>query len=186
MSVQTIRHVVIHGRVQGVGYRVFTEYAALDRGLAGWVRNRRDGAVEAVFAGPPEAVAAVIEACRRGPPGARSTRSKSARNSRRPEMRGREIRGVADGIAHVPRKSETRHAYFRKGHAPINESTFHIAAMLRNAAAVRSAARRARVRNARMQRDCRAPSGGSAKERPTSSVPGGAMRRRAGRPQGRS
>jgi acylphosphatase len=71
MSVQTIRHVVIHGRVQGVGYRVFTEYAALDRGLSGWVRNRRDGAVEAVFAGPSEAVAAVIEACRRGPPGAR-------------------------------------------------------------------------------------------------------------------
>jgi acylphosphatase len=71
MSAQTIRHVVIRGRVQGVGYRAFTEYTALDRGLAGWVRNRRDGAVEAVFAGPPEAVAAVIEACRRGPPGAR-------------------------------------------------------------------------------------------------------------------
>jgi acylphosphatase len=71
MSALTIRHVVIHGRVQGVGYRAFTEYVALDRGLAGWVRNRRDGAVEAVFAGPPEAVAAVIEACRRGPPGAR-------------------------------------------------------------------------------------------------------------------
>ena len=71
MSVQTIRHVVIHGRVQAVGYRVFTEYAALDRGLSGWVRNRRDGAVEAVFVGPPAAVAAVIEACRRGPPGAR-------------------------------------------------------------------------------------------------------------------
>jgi acylphosphatase len=71
MSAQTIRHVVIRGRVQGVGYRVFTEYAALDHGLSGWVRNRRDGAVEAVFAGPPEAVAAVIEACRRGPPGAR-------------------------------------------------------------------------------------------------------------------
>ena len=71
MSAQTIRHVVIRGRVQGVGYRAFTEYAALDRGLEGWVRNRRDGAVEAVFAGPPEAVAAVIEACRRGPPGAR-------------------------------------------------------------------------------------------------------------------
>jgi len=71
MSAQAIRHVVIRGRVQGVGYRAFTEYAALDRGLEGWVRNRRDGAVEAVFAGPPEAVAAVIEACRRGPPGAR-------------------------------------------------------------------------------------------------------------------
>jgi acylphosphatase len=71
MSVQTIRHVVIRGRVQGVGYRAFTEYAALEQGLEGWVRNRRDGEVEAVFAGSPEAVAAVIEACRRGPPGAR-------------------------------------------------------------------------------------------------------------------
>jgi acylphosphatase len=71
MSAQTIRHVVIRGRVQGVGYRAFTEYTAHDRGLEGWVRNRRDGAVEAVFAGPSGAVAAVIEACRRGPPGAR-------------------------------------------------------------------------------------------------------------------
>jgi acylphosphatase len=66
-----IRHVVIRGRVQGVGYRAFTEYAALDYGLAGWVRNRRDGAVEAVFAGPPATVAEMVEACRRGPPGAR-------------------------------------------------------------------------------------------------------------------
>lgn len=71
MSAQTIRHVVIRGRVQGVGYRAFTEYTALDHGLEGWVRNRRDGEVEAVFAGSPEAVVAVIEACRRGPPGAR-------------------------------------------------------------------------------------------------------------------
>jgi acylphosphatase len=59
----------IRGRVQGVGYRC--EYTALDRGLAGWVRNRRDGAVEAVFAGPPATVAEMVEACRRGPPGAR-------------------------------------------------------------------------------------------------------------------
>jgi acylphosphatase len=71
MSAQTIRHVIVRGRVQGVGYRAFTEYVALDHGLEGWVRNRRDGAVEAVFAGPPDVVAAVIEACRRGPPGAR-------------------------------------------------------------------------------------------------------------------
>jgi acylphosphatase len=71
MSAQALRHVVIRGRVQGVGYRAFTEYVALEHGLEGWVRNRGDGAVEAVFAGPPEAVAAMIEACRRGPPGAR-------------------------------------------------------------------------------------------------------------------
>jgi acylphosphatase len=66
-----IRHVLIRGRVQGVGYRAWTEYTALDCGLAGWVRNRRDGAVEAVFAGPADAVADMVEACRRGPPGAR-------------------------------------------------------------------------------------------------------------------
>ena len=70
-TAQTIRHVVIRGRVQGVGFRAWTEYTALDRGLEGWVRNRRDGSVEAVFAGPAEAVEAMIAECRRGPPGAR-------------------------------------------------------------------------------------------------------------------
>jgi acylphosphatase len=66
-----IRHVVIRGRVQGVGYRAFAEYTALDRGLRGWVRNRRDGAVEAMFVGSAAAVSAMVEACRMGPPGAR-------------------------------------------------------------------------------------------------------------------
>jgi acylphosphatase len=65
------RRLVIRGRVQGVGYRAFVEDAALDHGLAGWVRNRRNGEVEAVFAGPPAAVNEVAHACRRGPPGAR-------------------------------------------------------------------------------------------------------------------
>ena len=65
------RRVVIRGRVQGVGFRAYVEHAALRHGVHGWVRNRRDGSVEAVFAGPAEAVAAMIEACRRGPPGAR-------------------------------------------------------------------------------------------------------------------
>ena len=46
-----IRHVIVHGRVQGVGFRAFVEHEALRRGLEGWVRNRRDGSVEAVFAG---------------------------------------------------------------------------------------------------------------------------------------
>jgi acylphosphatase len=64
-------HVYIRGRVQGVGYRAWTEATALQHGLEGWVRNRRDGAVEALFGGSPSAVAAMIEACRRGPPGAR-------------------------------------------------------------------------------------------------------------------
>jgi acylphosphatase len=69
-AAQVIRHVVIRGRVQRVGFRAWTEYTALDHRLEGWVRNRRNGDVEAVFAGPPEAVAEMIEACRRGPPGA--------------------------------------------------------------------------------------------------------------------
>ena len=66
-----IRHVVIRGRVQGVGFRAWTEYTALERGLQGWARNRRDGAVEAVLAGPPDAVAAMVAACNEGPRGAR-------------------------------------------------------------------------------------------------------------------
>ena len=70
MSV-AIRHVIIRGRVQGVGYRAWAEYTALDQNLEGWVRNRRDGAVEAVFAGPAAAVEGMIAACRHGPRGAR-------------------------------------------------------------------------------------------------------------------
>jgi acylphosphatase len=66
-----IRHIVIRGRVQGVGFRAWTEYTALERGLQGWVRNRRDGAVEALLVGPPDVVAAMIEACKEGPRGAR-------------------------------------------------------------------------------------------------------------------
>jgi acylphosphatase len=62
-----IRHVVVRGRVQGVGYRAFVEDEAHRRGLRGWVRNRRDGSVEAVFSGPRSEVEAAIEACRRGP-----------------------------------------------------------------------------------------------------------------------
>jgi acylphosphatase len=66
-----IRHVTVHGRVQGVGFRAFVEHVALRHGIEGWVRNRRDGCVEAVFAGDEIAVSAVIEACRGGPLGAR-------------------------------------------------------------------------------------------------------------------
>jgi acylphosphatase len=68
---ELIVRIVIRGRVQGVGYRAWTEDVALERGLAGWVRNRRDGAVEALFAGVQDDVRAMIEACREGPPGAR-------------------------------------------------------------------------------------------------------------------
>ena len=71
MSDDIIRHVVVRGRVQGVGYRAFVEDEATQRRLRGWVRNRRDGSVEAVFAGPRTAVESLIEACRRGPVSAR-------------------------------------------------------------------------------------------------------------------
>lgn len=65
-----IRHVVARGRVQGVGYRAFVEEEALRRGLEGWVRNRRDGTVEAVFSGADETIALLLAALRRGPPAA--------------------------------------------------------------------------------------------------------------------
>jgi acylphosphatase len=66
-----IRQVLIRGTVQGVGFRYWTRRTATARGLEGWVRNRRDGSVEAVFAGPEQAVAEMIALCRRGPASAR-------------------------------------------------------------------------------------------------------------------
>jgi acylphosphatase len=66
-----IVRVTIRGRVQGVGYRYWLEQRAIARGLEGWVRNRRDGSVEALFAGPADKVSAVIASCRRGPASAR-------------------------------------------------------------------------------------------------------------------
>jgi acylphosphatase len=62
------RSVVIRGRVQGVGYRMAMVEAAHARGVAGWVRNRRDGTVEAVVQGDEASVDAMLEWCRRGPP----------------------------------------------------------------------------------------------------------------------
>jgi acylphosphatase len=66
-----IVHVTIRGRVQGVGYRYWLGQQAMARGLEGWVRNRRDGSVEALFAGPADGVLAMIAACRRGPASSR-------------------------------------------------------------------------------------------------------------------
>ena len=66
-----VQKVTIQGRVQGVGYRAWVEWEADARGLKGWVRNRRDGSVEALFAGTLEAVTEMIGVCRQGPPGSR-------------------------------------------------------------------------------------------------------------------
>ena len=63
----------IEGRVQGVGYRAFVERNAGALGLVGWVRNRRDGCVEAVFQGPDETIDEMLVLCRRGPPGSAVT-----------------------------------------------------------------------------------------------------------------
>jgi acylphosphatase len=57
----------IAGAVQGVGYRYWTEEAAAELGLSGWVRNRRDGTVETVISGSADAVDRMIERCREGP-----------------------------------------------------------------------------------------------------------------------
>jgi acylphosphatase len=68
------RRLVIHGRVQGVGFRASLAWEAQKMGITGWVRNRRDGTVEAKIQGGGEAVAAMIAWARRGPPGARVDR----------------------------------------------------------------------------------------------------------------
>jgi acylphosphatase len=67
---QVRRRVVVHGRVQGVFFRDTVRRMASERGVAGWVRNRPDGAVEAVFEGPPDAVDALVRFCHEGPRGA--------------------------------------------------------------------------------------------------------------------
>jgi acylphosphatase len=68
-EVRTVR-VRIAGRVQGVGFRYWTEEEARDLGLAGWVRNRRDGSVEALLSGAAGGVAEMLRRCHEGPAGA--------------------------------------------------------------------------------------------------------------------
>jgi acylphosphatase len=64
------RRVVVHGHVQGVFFRDTARCLALRHGVAGWIRNNRDGTVEAVLEGEPEAVERLVEFCRTGPRGA--------------------------------------------------------------------------------------------------------------------
>ena len=70
MSEQRAVQVRVTGRVQGVSFRVWTQAEARQLGLAGWVRNERDGSVSALLVGPGEAVATMIERLHAGPPGA--------------------------------------------------------------------------------------------------------------------
>ncbi|TMM02882.1 MAG: acylphosphatase [Actinobacteria bacterium] len=64
------RRVVVHGRVQGVGFRYALARAAQTRGVAGWARNRADGSLEAVFEGDADSVESLIRFCHEGPRGA--------------------------------------------------------------------------------------------------------------------
>lgn len=74
MTEMLVIHLSVAGLVQGVGYRAWTAREARARGLSGFVRNRRDGSVEAVFSGEADAVSALAEACSRGPWQARVSR----------------------------------------------------------------------------------------------------------------
>jgi acylphosphatase len=65
------RRVVVHGHVQGVFFRDSLRRLARERGISGWVANRHDGTVEAVFEGDTGAVERLVEFCREGPRGAR-------------------------------------------------------------------------------------------------------------------
>ena len=81
----TCLRVVVHGRVQGVWFRGWTLQEARALGLNGWVRNRRDGTLEALFQGPDPAVAAMVAACRKGPPAARVTGLEEIPSSETPD-----------------------------------------------------------------------------------------------------
>jgi acylphosphatase len=74
MAERERRRVAVHGNVQGVFFRDSTREEAGRRGVAGWVANQPDGTVEAVFEGPAEAVAAMVDFCRAGPGHARVER----------------------------------------------------------------------------------------------------------------
>jgi acylphosphatase len=64
-------HAIITGRVQGVGYRNWTVATAIQLGISGWVRNRSDGSVEAVFYGSMNQIETMLAACSKGPAMAR-------------------------------------------------------------------------------------------------------------------
>lgn len=91
---ETANLVRIRGRVQGVWYRGWVCEEAVQRGLSGWVRNRHDGSVEALFAGPALSLEEMINACWQGPPAAEVLKVE-AETAEAPEQRGFEQRPSA-------------------------------------------------------------------------------------------
>lgn len=87
MESDCVLHLLITGRVQGVGFRAFVASRASARGIGGWVRNRRDGAVEAVLAGSQAAVAALVSDLEAGPPASRVDRIERQVETPAPEQR---------------------------------------------------------------------------------------------------
>jgi acylphosphatase len=85
------RRLVVTGRVQGVGFRMFMTREAQAAGVTGWVRNRRDGTVEAVVQGPATAVERIIAWARKGPPAGRVS-----------ELRIEVAEGTFEGFATLP------------------------------------------------------------------------------------
>ncbi|MDX1539968.1 MAG: acylphosphatase [Geminicoccaceae bacterium] len=86
--------VIVHGDVQGVFYRGWTVEQARALRLRGWVRNRHDGTVEALFSGPGEAVDEMVRRCQDGPPAARVSEVE-VEDSREPVPEGFGQRGTA-------------------------------------------------------------------------------------------
>jgi acylphosphatase len=89
-----IRRLVIHGRVQGVFYRGWSEGQARALGLDGWIRNRRDGTVEMLVSGAETAVVEMIARCREGPGAARVERIEVEESEEKP-LQGFETRSTA-------------------------------------------------------------------------------------------
>lgn len=96
--VRTIKHLLVHGRVQGVGFRAWAQDAAVRLGVEGWVRNRQGGEVEMVVAGPSQAVAEMITGCRKGPPYARVIQLEE----RVAHERELKLRGTDSGFVDLP------------------------------------------------------------------------------------
>ena len=91
-------HIFVSGRVQGVFFRSSTEDEANRRGVKGWIRNLRDGRVEAVFEGEKGAVESLVEFCRKGPPFARVDRVETFLEEYKGEFEDFRIRYGSSGM----------------------------------------------------------------------------------------